>query len=108
MDNMTDNQMLGSFGALDKKFRKACHHIRMLNRHIEGIQMRYDRAFSSGRKSFRYAHRLKLATCEGMRNMYYEYACRRADELEKMQDALIHRGMISENSDSEADAEMQH
>ena len=48
----------------------------------------------------RYAHRLKLATYEGMRNMYYEYACRRADELEKMQDCLIHRGMVSENSDS--------
>jgi len=109
MDNINDTQMLSSFEALDKKFRKACHHIRMLNRQIEGIQVRYDRAFSSGRKSFRYAHRLKLATHEGMRNMYYEYACRRADELEKMQDALIHRGIISESSDSEADdASMEH
>jgi len=108
METLTDNQMLTSFRALDKKFRKACHHIRMLNRHIEQIQTRYDRAFSSGRKSFRYTHRLKLATYEGMRNMYYEYACRRADELEKMQDNLIHRGMISESSDSEADADMEY
>jgi len=108
METLTDNQMLTSFRALDKKFRKSCHHIRMLNRHIEQIQTRYDRAFSAGRKSFRYTHRLKLATYEGMRNMYYEYACRRADELEKMQDNLIHRGMISESSDSEADADMEY
>ena len=102
MDVINDDQMLMSFRDLDKKFRKACHHIRMLNRRIEGVQVRYDRAFSSGRRSFRYTHRLKLATYEGMRNMYYEYACRRADELEKMQDALIHRGLISD-SDSDTD-----
>lgn len=96
--------MMSSFRTLDKKFRKACLQIRMLNRHIEEIQIRYDRAFSSGRRSFRYTHRLKLATYEGMRNMYYEYACRRADELEQMQDTLISRGLISDGeSESESD-----
>ena len=107
MEVISDNQMLDSFRMLDKKFRRACHHIRMLNRRIEDVQVRYDRAFSSGRRSFRYTHRLKLATYEGMRNMYYEYACRRADELEKMQDSLIQRGMIS-GSDSESDADMDY
>ena len=107
MESITDEQMLASFRTLDKKFRRSCHHIRMLNRHIEDIQIRYDRAFASGRRSFRYTHRLKLATYEGMRNMYYEYACRRADELEKMQDCLIQRGMISE-SDSDSDADMEY
>jgi len=106
MEMISNEEMLSSFRCLDKKFRKACHHIRMLNRQIEEVQIRYDRAFSSGRRSFRYTHRLKLATFEGMRNMYYEYACRRADELEKMQDCLIERGMISE-SDSDSDADMQ-
>ena len=107
MEVISDNQMLDSFKMLDKKFRRACHHIRMLNRRIEDVQVRYDRAFSSGRRSFRYTHRLKLATYEGMRNMYYEYACRRADELEKMQDSLIQQGMISE-SDSDSDANMDY
>jgi len=38
--------------------------------------------------------------------MYYEYACRRADELEKMQDVLIQRGLISDSSaDSETDSD---
>ena len=108
MENSSDDQMMAAFGALDRKFRKACHHIRVLNRRIEHIQVRYDRAFSAGRKSFRYAHRLKLATYEGMRNMYYEYACRHADELEKMQDCLIQRGMIADSSDSDNETEMDY
>ena len=73
----------------------------MLNRRIEEVQVRYDRAFSSGQRSFRYTHRLKLATLEGMRNMYYEYACLRADELEQMQDVLIRQGFISDGQDSD-------
>ena len=99
--------MMMSFRHLDGKFRRSCHHIRMLNRRIEDIQVRYDRAFSAGRRSFRYSHRLKLATYEGMRNMYYEYACRRADELEQIQEVLIQRGLISDSSgDSDTDADL--
>jgi hypothetical protein len=75
----------------------------MLNRKIEDMQVRYDRAFADGRRSFRYSHRLKLATLEGMRNMYYEYACRRADELEKMQDTLIQHGLVSDDNPSDGD-----
>lgn len=101
---LSNEQMLASFRMLDSKFRKSCHHIRMLNRRIEEIQVRYDRAFSSGRRSFRYTHRLKLATYEGMRNMYYEYACLRADELEHMQAVLIQRGVISDSESEEDEA----
>jgi hypothetical protein len=104
---MENDPMIMSFRHLDGKFRRSCHHIRMLNRRIEDIQVRYDRAFSAGRRSFRYSHRLKLATYEGMRNMYYEYACRRADELEQMQEVLIQRGIISDSSgDSDTDADL--
>ncbi len=99
---MSDEQMLSSFRLLDVKFRRSCHHIRMLNRRIEEVQVRYDRAFASGQRSFRYTHRLKLATLEGMRNMYYEYACLRADELEQMQDALIRQGFISDGQESDS------
>ena len=96
------DDLLTSFRQLDRKFRRACHHIRVLNRKIECVQVRYDRAFEAQRRSFRYTHRLKLATFEGVRNMYYEYACRRADQLERMQAILIAQGLISDDSgDSE-------
>ena len=95
-----------TFQTQDRKFRRACHHIRVLNRKIEMVQLRYDRAFQQQRRTFRYTYRVQLATLEGMRNMYYEYACRRADELEKMQDTLIEMGLISDSdSDNETDTE---
>ena len=110
MENQTttldDQQMMQCFQQLDQKFRKACHHIKILNRQIDDFQVRYDRALSSGRRSFRYSNRLKLATFEGMRNCYYEYACRSADQLEQMQEALIQRGLISD-SDPESEEDME-
>jgi len=105
---MSNEQMIASFRVTDAKFRRACHHIRMLNRRIEDVQVRYDRAFASGQRSFRYTHRLKLATMEGMRNMYYEYACLRADELEEMQDVLIRHGFISDGQDSDEGDTIEH
>jgi len=36
-------------------------------------------------------------------DMYYEYACRRADELERLQDDLMERGLISEQDESDMD-----
>ena len=100
---MENDEMMICFRHLDRKFRMSCHHIRMLNRQIEMIQVRYDRSFSSGQGTFRYSHRLKLATYEGMRNMYYEYACRRADQLEQIQDVLIDRGLMFESDDSDTE-----
>ncbi len=105
--HVESDTMMTSFQKLDRKFRRSCHHIRMLNRRIQEVQVRYDRAFSSGQRSFRYSHRLRLATYEGMRNMYYEYACRRAEELEKMQEVLIQNGLISDSS-AESDSDTEH
>lgn len=84
---------------LDRKFRRACRQIVILNNKIEGLQSRYDRAYKVNRRSFRYGLRLQLATTEGMRNMYYEYACRRADELETIQDKLVQAGILSETEE---------
>ena len=102
---MDTSDLMTTFQTQDRKFRRACHHIRILNRKIKMVQLRYDKAFEQQRRTFRYTYRLQLATLEGMRNMYYEYACRRADELEKMQDSLIQLGLISD-SDTESDSEL--
>lgn len=42
---------------------------------------RYHAARSNGNRSFRYKLRLRLAIVEGIRNMYYEYANRKAFEI---------------------------
>ena len=89
---------------LDKKFRKACQQIVLLNNQIEALQVRYDRAYKANQRTFRYSLRLRLATLEGVRNMFYEYAYRRADELEALQDQLVELGVI-QDSDEDSDNE---
>ena len=58
----------------ERKFRKACKQIKLLNHHMEATQMRYNKATEENFRSFRYNLRLKLAVIEGTRNMYYDYA----------------------------------
>ena len=54
-------------------FRKACHSVNLLDQKLDALTCRYQRA--ENQKGFRYNLRLKLATFEGMRASYYEFAC---------------------------------
>ncbi len=103
--NQFHQELLNTFHAEDRKFRLACRQIRLLNHRIEDTQLRYDRAHSADRRSFRYTLRLQLATLEGMRNMFYEYACQRADDLEEMQERLISLGLVTDGSDEDEEEE---
>ena len=58
----------------ERKFRKACIQIQLLNTTLQEMQLRYRLAKAENFKCFRYNLRLKLAVVEGTRNMYYDYA----------------------------------
>jgi len=75
--------------AKNKIFRKACSEIILLNNKIEEIKARYDRAKAQRRLSFRYSNRLKLTALEGVRNLIYEYACAKCEEIEHLQAKLL-------------------
>lgn len=62
-------------------FRRACDQIVLLNRRMEGVLYRYHEARTQTNRSFRYKLRLRLAIVEGIRNMFYEYANRKAYEI---------------------------
>lgn len=88
--------LLDELKQMNKKFRLACSQVVLLNNEIEHMQNRYDVAVSDDRRSFRYFLRLKLITLEGVRDMMYEYACRRADQLDAMHEELLMKGIIEE------------
>ena len=67
------------------KFQHACQQVRRLNANIRNLQVRYDRAKRDNQRSFRYSLRLKIATVEGIRNTYYEYACETGAHVEDLQ-----------------------
>jgi len=93
------NNLLDQLKQMNKKFRLSCNQVVILNNEIEYLQNRYDKAVEDHRRSFRYFLRLKIATLEGVRNMIYEYACRRADQLDTMHEQLLRDGIIEEELD---------
>lgn len=73
---------------VDRKFRRARKQIIVLNNRIESLIVRYDRSTKQGRKNFRHATRLQVATVEGVRNMFYEYARRQCEDMDELQEKL--------------------
>ena len=69
---------------LDHKFRRSCDHINLLNNRIDAMQSRFDCASADSQRTFCYNIRLRLATLEGVRNMFQEYATRVADKLDSL------------------------
>ena len=100
----------------DRKFRRACQQVLLLNNQIADTQVHYDRAVNDQHRTYRYTLRLRLATLEGIRNMYHDYAVNKADELDELQDRLIEAGLLqeetedidSEDSESGEDEPMEH
>ena len=92
----------------EKKFRKACTQIKLLNRHLEATQTRYQKATEENFRSFRYNLRLKLAVIEGTRNMYYDYAHIQAEIVAELRQQLYGQALdivTSDDSDSEGEEE---
>ena len=73
---------------LNRKFRKACSQLILINNLMDKIEERYNRALEHGRKSYRYILRLRICVLEGIRSAFYDYASKKADELEDMQRTL--------------------
>ena len=67
------NNKMAELQKAETFFRKACHHVNLLDQKLDALTCRYQRA--ENQKGFRYNLRLQLATLEGMRASYYEYAC---------------------------------
>ena len=73
----------------DHKFRLACKQVILLNNQIRDLKHRYGRCAKRNQRAFRCSLRLRMATYEGIRNMIYEYATEKCEEIEKMQDELV-------------------
>lgn len=67
------NNKMAELQKAETFFRKACHSVNLLDQKLDLLTCRYQRA--ENQKGFRYNLRLQLATLEGMRASYYEYAC---------------------------------
>ncbi len=111
LNQATAKEQLYIIRDMNRKFRHACSQLILMNNLIDEIEVRYHRAQASERRSYRYILRLRLCTIEGVRNMFYEYAYARADQLEQLQLKLYNEHSIAwserhmEETDDEEEAE---
>ena len=86
----------------ERRFRRACDQIVLLNQKLGEVQKRYKKARSTNNRSFRYNLRLKLAVIEGARNMFYDYAYTKADQVADLRRELFNESVeIVSGSDSD-------
>ena len=91
-----------SLSDAESRFRKACDQIVTLNQRLGDVQKRYKMAKRSNNSAFRYNLRLKLAVIEGARNMYYDYAYIKADQVAQLRKDMFDESVeIVSGSDSE-------
>lgn len=77
-------QLYADLNEAETRFKRACEQVVLLNDKLEGLQRRYDKAVQENHRSFRYNLRLKMASVEGVRNAYYEYACEKAEHIAEL------------------------
>ena len=94
-------ELVAEISEVDRKFRRACKQVVILNSQITDLKLRYDRAASNQQRKWRCAIRLRLATIEGARNMFYEYASRKCEELEELNERLMECSDVDTDSESE-------
>jgi hypothetical protein len=60
--------------SMEKRFLLCCQQITMVDQRLDALQIRYIRASKDQNRSLRYSLRLQIATVEGVRNIFYQYA----------------------------------
>ena len=92
----------------ERRFKKACDQIVLLNQRLGEVQKRYKMAKRTNNRSFRYNLRLKLAVIEGARNMYYDYSYIKADQVAELRRELFNESVeivSASDSDYSSDSE---
>jgi mitochondrial fission protein ELM1 len=88
----------------ERRFKRACEQIVQLNYSLDALQQRYNKAKKDNHKSFRYSLRLRIAVVDGMHNMFYEYAHKKAEAVVELRQELF--GEIVDVVSGETDVEM--
>lgn len=90
----------------ERRFKRACEQIVQLNYSLDALQQRYSKAKKDNHKSFRYSLRLRIAVVDGMRNMYYDYAHKKAETIAELRQELFGEVVDIITDESTTDMEM--
>ena len=95
----TREDLVKEYKKTNMKFHKACRQVILLNNKIDSLIMRYSRAVWGDSRAFRYFHRLNMATIEGVRDMFCDYALQQAEKLDLLYEQIISQRILAEELD---------
>ncbi len=84
---------------INSKFQSACSQMILLDNQIHDAEVRYFRAIREKRKSFCYTLRMKLATLDNIRGMFFQYASTEWDRMEQLQLRFVEQTGLDEWTD---------
>lgn len=107
MKTNNSQQILSTLSRNHRVFKRACAQVRLLNGRVDAAKVRYDRANARGRMAFRYNARLSIAVLESVRDMTWDFASTKCDQIENLQDEFLGggrtRGRAPRDRDRRAD-----
>lgn len=74
---------------VERRFLLCCQQITLVDQRLDALQIRYIRASKDQNRSLRYSLRLQIATVEGVRNAFYQYAKIKGLEIANMRRELF-------------------
>jgi hypothetical protein len=74
---------------VESKLKRSCRQVRVLDRRMDVLKVRYNRAQGSHNRAAFSSFRLQLATLEGVRQAFYIYACERAAEKNLLKTEMV-------------------
>ena len=104
---MTRLEKIELLRVTETKMNRACNNVILLNDKIVHLSRHYHRARAANHKAFRYTNRVKLAVYEGVRNVFYEYARDRAEDIAELRRELFnqHVTIVSASDREESESE---
>ena len=93
------NKLMDQLAILNKKFRLACKQVTLLNNELQYQESLYNRAEVGDKRGFKNSIKMRMECVEGVRDMFYEYTSRKADELDFMYERMVREGIIDESDD---------
>ena len=95
-----DNRLADDIKIAESKFTIACQQLILLNRRVTEAEVRYRRAAADRKHAARLSLRFRLLTLEGVRQMFYDYATKMADHLDRLR-TMAGMIVIREEDDSD-------
>ena len=97
-------QLYGALYESERRFKRGCEQIEILNTHLLDTNQRYAAAKDADRKAHRYSIRMRIMTVEALLRTYCHYARQKRAEILKLRQLAF--GDIDETSEYEEDMEM--